>query len=70
MTEVCCHPSIPDHQVGPVEVAVESNLCAIAPLTPDLPQYGGSVLLIERIARVNDEEPPNPSPSPAIAAAR
>ena len=43
---------------GPVAAAVKSKLRATGPLMPDIPEHGCTVLLIERIARINEEKPP------------
>ena len=48
----------PDHQCGPVAVAVECEPCATWPLKTHRTYQGCAVLLIERIVRVNKEEPP------------
>ena len=56
--EVTRSISRPDHQCGSVELAVEYKPRTNGPLMPHLPHHGCAVLLIERIARVNEEEPP------------
>ena len=56
--EATCPISHLDHQSSPVVVAVESEPHTTGPLMPHRPQYGCAVLLIERIARVNEDKPP------------
>ena len=48
----------PDHQCGPVAVAVEYKPRTTRPLVAHRPHHVCAVLIIEHIARVNEEEPP------------
>ena len=50
--------SCPDQQCGPVAVSVECKPRATGTLMERQPQHGCAVLLIERIALFNEEEPP------------
>ena len=44
--------------VATVTVTVKGKLRATGPLVLDSPEHGCPVLLIERVARVNEEKPP------------
>ena len=59
--EVTCPISRPDHQCGPMLVAVEWKPRTTEPLMPRRPQHGCAVLLVERIARINEEKPQSSS---------
>ena len=50
--------TLPDHQRGPVVVSVECEPRTTGPHKLHCPQHGCAVLLIERITRANEEEPP------------
>ena len=56
--EVTCTVAFPHHQYGPVAVSVEYKPRNTGPPVAHRPQIGCEVLLIERIARVNEKETP------------
>lgn len=58
LKEMTCPIACPDHQGGPVAVAIIIKPRTIGTLVVHRPQNGGTVLLIECIVRINEEKPP------------
>ena len=52
------NPPVSGHQCGPVLVTVEGKICSTGPLMSDQTKHVSLILVLERVARVNEEKHP------------